>query len=136
MIIIVITDLFTAKCHVILEHRGSSTSHVPRFRNWHERKSFRDRHFEPYDIGDKSDLNSFTSLRILFARAARAYPYFSSFHLARKQSWQSRRPLFDLDRTEVEARNPGTFVDRLHLGRRSELPKLGHSRAIIGTSDG
>lgn len=101
------------KTNVVALHRVTFRAFS---KNRQNRKSVRDRHFGQYDMVDKSDLNSFTLLRILFARATtRAYPYFSCFHLARKQSWQSRRPLFDLDQTKSRHGVPQTFVDRLGL---------------------
>lgn len=83
----------------------SVESRTARSRNRQDRKSVRDRHFGPYDIVDKSDLNSFTPLRILFARTTtRAYPYFSSFHLAKEAILAVTSPVRSRP-NEVEARS-------------------------------
>lgn len=120
--------------HVILEHRCSSASHVPRFRTIENR----------FAIGISSHMISATKaiwipLRLygFYSHERHALIPISSVFISRESNLGSHVARYSIStKPEVEARKPGTFVDRLHLGRRSELPKLGHSRTIIGTSDG
>lgn len=64
-------------------------------------------------------------LEILFARATRAYPYFSSFHLARRQSWQSRRPLFDPGQTKSKHGAPEPLSIALRLASAIGIAETG-----------
>lgn len=78
----------------------------------------------------------------LFARMTPAYPYFCSFHLAKMQSSESRRALFDPGgRKRSRSTERGAFVERSVSPRisfpdswRSKSWKLGHLWSSVNRS--
>jgi len=73
----------------------------------------------------EADLNSFTRSRFYSHERHALIPISPVFISARRQSWQSRRPLFDLDQTKSKHGILGNLCRSTPLGPAVEIAETG-----------